>query len=38
MKHVIIGTKGHDHGKTALIKALTNIETDRLIEEKKALQ
>ncbi|HHU69097.1 MAG TPA: selenocysteine-specific translation elongation factor [Thermoanaerobacterales bacterium] len=35
MKHVIIGTAGHiDHGKTALIKALTNIETDRLIEEK----
>ena len=30
MKHVIIGTAGHvDHGKTALIKALTGIETDR---------
>ena len=36
MKHVIIGTAGHvDHGKTALIKSLTGIDTDRLIEEKK---
>lgn len=36
MKHVIIGTAGHvDHGKTLLIKALTGIDTDRLIEEKK---
>lgn len=36
MKHVIIGTAGHvDHGKTALIKALTGIDTDRLQEEKK---
>ena len=35
MKHVIIGTAGHvDHGKTLLIKALTGIQTDRLIEEK----
>jgi len=35
MKHVIIGTAGHvDHGKTALIKALTGIDTDRLKEEK----
>lgn len=35
MKHVIIGTAGHiDHGKTALIRALTGIETDRLKEEK----
>jgi selenocysteine-specific elongation factor len=34
-KHTIIGTAGHiDHGKTALIKALTGIETDRLKEEK----
>lgn len=32
----IIGTSGHvDHGKTALIEALTNINTDRLPEEKK---
>ena len=31
----IIGTAGHiDHGKTALIRALTGIETDRLREEK----
>ncbi len=28
--HFIIGTAGHvDHGKTALIRALTGIETDR---------
>ena len=33
---MIIGTAGHvDHGKTLLIKALTGIDTDRLIEEKK---
>ncbi|HXF05475.1 MAG TPA: selenocysteine-specific translation elongation factor [Blastocatellia bacterium] len=35
MKHIIVGTAGHiDHGKTALIKALTGIDTDRLKEEK----
>ncbi len=35
MKHIVIGTAGHvDHGKTALIKALTGIDTDRLKEEK----
>lgn len=34
-RHVIIGTAGHvDHGKTALIGALTGVETDRLKEEK----
>jgi len=33
-RHVVIGTAGHiDHGKTALVKALTNMETDRLHEE-----
>ncbi|HZY60562.1 MAG TPA: selenocysteine-specific translation elongation factor, partial [Candidatus Binataceae bacterium] len=33
--HAIIGTSGHiDHGKTALIKALTGQDTDRLKEEK----
>jgi selenocysteine-specific elongation factor len=32
---LIIGTAGHiDHGKTALIKALTGIDTDRLKEER----
>ena len=32
---VIVGTAGHiDHGKTALIKALTGVDTDRLKEEK----
>jgi len=36
MKNIIIGTAGHvDHGKTTLIKALSGIDTDRLIEEKK---
>ena len=35
MAHVIIGTAGHiDHGKTALVKALTDIETDTLPEER----
>jgi selenocysteine-specific elongation factor len=33
---MIIGTAGHiDHGKTALIRALTGIDTDRLPEEKR---
>jgi selenocysteine-specific elongation factor len=32
---MIIGTAGHiDHGKTALVKALTGVDTDRLKEEK----
>ena len=36
MKHLLIGTAGHvDHGKTSLIKCLTDIDTDRLKEEKK---
>ncbi len=31
----IIGTAGHvDHGKTTLVKALTGMDTDRLMEEK----
>ncbi len=34
--NIIVGTAGHiDHGKTALIKALTATDTDRLPEEKK---
>ena len=33
---MIIGTAGHiDHGKTALVKALTGIDADRLPEEKR---
>ena len=33
---VIVGTAGHiDHGKTALVKALTGVDADRLPEEKK---
>ncbi|MFA5801283.1 MAG: selenocysteine-specific translation elongation factor [Thermoleophilia bacterium] len=35
IQHLVLGTAGHiDHGKTALIKALTGIDTDRLKEEK----
>ena len=35
-RHFILGTAGHvDHGKTALIKALTGTDTDRLPEEKR---
>ena len=31
----VIGTAGHvDHGKSTLVKALTNIDPDRLKEEK----
>jgi selenocysteine-specific elongation factor len=36
MKSVIVGTAGHiDHGKTSLVKALTGIDADRLVEEKR---
>src|SRR5690606_18990571 len=32
---MIVGTAGHiDHGKSALVRALTGIETDRLAEEQ----
>ncbi|MGI4787287.1 MAG: selenocysteine-specific translation elongation factor [Janthinobacterium lividum] len=35
MKHITIGVAGHiDHGKTALVRALTGTETDRLKEEQ----
>lgn len=35
MKHIVIGTAGHiDHGKSALVEALTGIDPDRLKEEK----
>ncbi|MBI5115591.1 selenocysteine-specific translation elongation factor [Candidatus Poribacteria bacterium] len=35
MKHLIVGTAGHiDHGKSALVKALTGIDPDRLKEEQ----
>ena len=34
-KHITIGVAGHvDHGKTALVRALTGTETDRLPEEQ----
>lgn len=36
VKHVVVGTAGHvDHGKTALVKVLTGVDTDRLKEEKR---
>ncbi|HKJ72531.1 MAG TPA: GTP-binding protein, partial [Alphaproteobacteria bacterium] len=32
---MIVGTAGHiDHGKSALVKAITGVDTDRLKEEK----
>jgi selenocysteine-specific elongation factor len=35
-RRVILGTAGHiDHGKTALVRALTGVDTDRLPEEKR---
>ncbi len=34
-QHVVIGTAGHiDHGKSAIVKAITGTDPDRLIEEK----
>jgi selenocysteine-specific elongation factor len=36
MRRLILGTAGHiDHGKTALVRALTGVDTDRLPEEKR---
>ncbi len=36
MKNIIVGTAGHiDHGKTALVQALTGINADRLAEEQR---
>ncbi len=36
MRRLILGTAGHiDHGKTALVRALTGVDTDRLAEEKR---
>jgi len=35
MRPVVVGTAGHiDHGKTALVRRLTGIDTDRLKEER----
>ncbi len=35
-RQFVLGTAGHiDHGKTALVRALTGIDTDRLPEEKR---
>ena len=36
VRRYLVGTAGHiDHGKTALVKALTGIDADRLPEEKR---
>jgi selenocysteine-specific elongation factor len=36
VRGLILGTAGHvDHGKTALVRALTGVDTDRLEEEKR---
>jgi selenocysteine-specific elongation factor len=36
MRSLLVGTAGHvDHGKTALVRALTGIDCDRLEEEKR---
>src|SRR3954451_5036761 len=36
VRSVVIGTAGHvDHGKTALVRRLTGVDTDRLPEEKR---
>jgi len=35
MKHIVVGTAGHiDHGKSALVRALTGTDPDRLKEEQ----
>ncbi len=35
LRRLVLGTAGHiDHGKTALVRALTGVDTDRLKEEK----
>ena len=36
MRHLVVGTAGHiDHGKSALVEALTGVHPDRLQEEKR---
>ena len=36
VRHFVVGTAGHiDHGKTALVRALTGVDTDRWEEEKR---
>src|SRR5215467_3615533 len=36
LRLAVVGTAGHiDHGKTALVRRLTGVDTDRLPEEKK---
>lgn len=36
MRHLVVGTAGHiDHGKSALVEALTGVHPDRLAEERR---
>ena len=36
VRYAVVGTAGHiDHGKTAMVRRLTGVDTDRLPEEKK---
>jgi selenocysteine-specific elongation factor len=36
IRSIVVGTAGHiDHGKTALVRALTGVNTDRIPEEKR---
>ncbi len=36
LRYAVVGTAGHiDHGKSALVKALTGVDPDRLAEEKR---
>jgi len=36
VRHLVLGTAGHiDHGKSALVRALTGVDPDRLKEEKR---
>src|SRR5438045_8838922 len=36
VRRAVVGTRGHiDHGKSALVRRLTGVDTDRLPEEKK---
>ncbi|MEW6162419.1 MAG: selenocysteine-specific translation elongation factor [Nitrospirota bacterium] len=38
LKHIVVGTAGHvDHGKTALVKALTGVDTKRPEEKRRGM-
>ena len=39
MRHLVAGTAGHiDHGKSALVEALTGVHPDRLKEEQRRFE